>query len=129
MNITNIDHIVMTVKDINVTVQFYKSVLGLVTETFGEGRVALKFGNQKINLHEQGKEFAPNADQPIPGSVDLCFITDTKLEAAIEHVKSKGVQIIEGPVARTGAIGSIISFYFRDPDNNLIEVANYENST
>lgn len=119
----------MTVKDINVTVQFYKSVLGMVTETFGEGRVALKFGNQKINLHEQGKELPPNANQPIPGSEDLCFITDTKLEAAMEHVKSKGIQIIEGPVARTGATGSIISFYFRDPDNNLIEVANYEKST
>lgn len=128
MNITNIDHIVMTVKDINVTVHFYESVLGMVKVTFGKDRVALKFGNQKINLHEQGKEFEPNADQPIPGSVDLCFITDTKLEAAMEHVKSKGVQIIDGPVARTGATGSIISFYFRDPDNNLIEVANYEKS-
>ena len=129
MNIINIDHIVMTVKDINVTVQFYESVLGMVAETFGEGRVALKFGNQKINLHEPGQEFEPNADQPIPGSVDLCFITDTKLKAAMGHVKNKGVQIIEGPVARTGATGSIISFYFRDPDSNLIEVANYEKST
>jgi len=129
MNITNIDHIVLTVKDIDVTVQFYESVLGMVAETFGEGRVALKFGNQKINLHEQGKEFEPKANQPIPGSEDLCFITDTKLEVAMEHVKSKGVQIIEGPVARTGATGSIISFYFRDPDKNLIEVANNEKST
>lgn len=129
MNIISIDHIVMTVRDINATVQFYKSVLGMVVDTFGEGRVSLKFGNQKINLHEQGKEFEPNADQPIPGSVDLCFITDTKLEAAIEHVKGKGVEIIEGPVTRTGATGSIVSFYFRDPDNNLIEVANYKNST
>ena len=126
MNIINIDHIVMTVKDINATVQFYESVFGMVAETFGEDRVALKFGNQKTNLHEQGKEFAPNADQPIPGSEDLCFITDTKLKAAIEHVKSKGIKIIEGPVTRTGATGSIISFYFRDPDNNLIEVANYK---
>jgi len=129
MNIINIDHIVITVKDINVTVQFYESVLGMVAETFDEGRIALKFGNQKINLHEQGKEFEPNADQAIPGSVDLCFITKTKLKAAMEHAKSKSVQIIEGPVARTGATGSIISFYFRDPDNNLIEVANYEKST
>jgi len=129
MNITNIDHIVMTVKDINVTVQFYKSVLCMATETFGEGRVALKFGNQKINLHEQGKELEPKANQPIPGSEDLCFVNDTKLKVAMEHVKSKGVPTIEGPVARTGATGSIISFYVRDPDNNLIEVANYEKST
>lgn len=81
--------------------------------------------SQKINLHEQGKEFEPKANQPVPGSEDLCFITETKLEDAMEHVKSKGVEIIEGPVARTGATGSIISFYFRDPDKNLIEVANY----
>lgn len=119
----------MTVRDINTTVQFYESVLGMVVDTFSEGRIALKFGNQKINLHEQGQEFQPNADQPIPGSVDLCFITDIKLDAAMEHVKSRGVQIIDGPVARTGATGSIVSFYFRDPDNNLIEVANYEKST
>jgi catechol 2,3-dioxygenase-like lactoylglutathione lyase family enzyme len=129
MNITNIDHIVLTVKDIDVTVQFYESVLGMVAERFGEGRVALKFGNQKINLHEQGKEFEPKANQPVPGSEDLCFITDSKLEVAMEHVQSKGVQIIEGPVTRTGATGSIISFYFRDPDKNLIEVANYVEST
>lgn len=122
MNITNIDHIVLTVKDINVTIQFYELVLGMVAETFAEGRVALKFGNQKINLHEQGKEFEPKANQPVPGSEDLCFITDTKLEEAMEHVKSQGVEIIEGAVARTGATGSIISFYFRDPDKNLIEV-------
>ncbi|WP_069470222.1 VOC family protein [Candidatus Marithrix sp. Canyon 246] len=124
MNITNIDHIVLTVKDINVTIKFYESVLGMVAETFAEGRIALKFANQKINLHEQGKEFEPKANQPTPGSEDLCFITDTKLEEAMEHVKSTGVEIIEGPVARTGATGSIISFYFRDPDQNLIEVAN-----
>jgi catechol 2,3-dioxygenase-like lactoylglutathione lyase family enzyme len=108
MNITNIDHIVLTVKNINVTIKFYESVLGMVAETFAEGRVALKFGNQKINLHEQGKEFEPKANQPVPGSEDLCFITETKLQEAMEHVKSKGVEIIEDPVARTGAIGSII---------------------
>jgi len=129
MNITNIDHIVLTVNDIAVTVQFYESVLGMVAETFGEGRVALKFGNQKINLHEQGKEFEPRANKPVPGSGDLCFISNTELEEAMEHVKSRGVNIIEGPVARTGASGSIVSFYFRDPDQNLIEVANYKKST
>jgi catechol 2,3-dioxygenase-like lactoylglutathione lyase family enzyme len=129
MNITNIDHIVLTVKNINKTVQFYESVLGMVGESFGEGRVALKFGNQKINLHEHGNEFEPRANKPIPGSEDLCFLTKTKLELFMEHVKSKGVKIIEGPVARTGATGPIISFYFRDPDQNLIEVANIVKNT
>ncbi len=124
MNISNIDHLVLTVKDINVTVRFYESVLGMVAVTAGEGRTALKFGNQKINLHQQGKEFEPKANQPTPGSEDLCFITDTELGQAIVHVKSKGVQIIEGPVVRAGATGQIISFYFRDPDRNLIEIAN-----
>ena len=129
MNITNIDHIVLTVKNINKTVQFYESVLGMVGESFGEGRVALKFGKQKINLHEHGNEFEPRANKPIPGSEDLCFLTKTKLELFMEHVKSKGVKIIEGPVARTGATGPIISFYFRDPDQNLIEVANIVKNT
>ena len=126
MHITNIDHLVLTVKNINQTVKFYETVLGMAVEFFGEGRVALKFGNQKINLHEYGNEFEPKAKQPTPGSGDLCFLTDIKLEEAIEHVTSKGVDIIEGPVARTGATGSIISFYFRDPDQNLIEIANIQ---
>ena len=129
MQITNIDHIVLTVKDIDATVQFYESVLGMVAEYFGQGRVALKFGSQKINLHRHGNEFEPKASQPLPGSEDICFITSTELDAAMEHVKSHGVQIIEGPVPRTGANGSIVSFYFRDPDNNLIEVATYAKPT
>lgn len=128
MNIIHLDHFVLTVADIEKTIQFYESVLGMSKEHFGKGRVALKFGNQKINLHQCGKEFEPKADQPTPGSADLCFITTTKLEDAMEHVRSKGVEIIEGPVKRTGAVGSIISFYFRDPDLNLIEIANYESS-
>lgn len=129
MNITNIDHIVLTVKNINKTVQFYESVLGMVGESFGEGRIALKFGNQKINLHEHGNEFEPRANKPTPGSEDLCFLTKTKLEVVMKHVKSKGVKIIEGPVTRMGATGPIISFYFRDPDQNLIEVANIVKNT
>jgi catechol 2,3-dioxygenase-like lactoylglutathione lyase family enzyme len=129
MDITNIDHIVLTVKNINKTVQFYESVLGMVGESFGEGRIALKFGNQKINLHEQGNEFEPRANKPTPGSEDLCFLTNSKLEVVMKHVISKGVKIIEGPVARTGATGPIISFYFRDPDQNLIEVANIVKNT
>ncbi len=125
MNIKNIDHIVLTVKDIDVTVAFYESVLGMVAERFGEDRVALKFGSQKINLHKQGYELEPKANQPVPGSEDLCFIIEGKLEAAMEHVKNRGVEILEGPVERTGATGKIISFYFRDPDKNLIELAAY----
>lgn len=128
MNISNIDHLVLTVKNIDVTVKFYTSVLGMIPETFGEGRTTLKFGNQKINLHQQGKEFEPNANRPVPGSGDVCFITTTELNHAMAHVRSRGVKIIEGPVVRTGATGQIISFYFRDPDKNLIEVANNEKS-
>ena len=129
MNITNIDHIVLTVKNIKKTVRFYESVLGMVGESFGQGRMALKFGGQKINLHEHGKEFEPKADKPTPGSLDLCFLTNAKLEVVMKHVKSKGVKIIKGPVARTGATGPIMSFYFRDPDKNLIEVANIQKNT
>ena len=125
MNITRLDHLVLTVKDIQTTVDFYVSVLGMEREEFGAGRLALKYGNQKINLHQAGKEFEPKADRPTPGSADLCFITEVPLEKAMAHVRSKGVEIIEGPVARTGATGPINSFYFRDPDMNLIEVSNY----
>lgn len=128
MKIRNIDHVVLTVKDIEATVRFYESVLGMRKETFGEGRVALRFGSQKINLHQHGREPAPKANHPLPGSTDLCFITDSKLEAAMERVEKRGIEIIEGPVVRTGALGDIISFYFRDPDGNLIELANYTTS-
>ena len=125
MNIINIDHIVLTVKNTSKTAQFYESVLGMVVKKFGEGRTALKFGNQKINLYQVGAEIELKASQPTPGAADLCFITDTKLETAMKHVKDKGVRIIEGPVVRKGATGIMISFYFRDPDLNLIEVASY----
>jgi catechol 2,3-dioxygenase-like lactoylglutathione lyase family enzyme len=96
----------------------------MAVERFGEGRMALKFGDQKIDLHQLGNEFKPRANQPTPGSQDICFLTTTKLEVAMEHVRRKGVNIIEGPVTRMGATGAIVSFYFRDPDGNLIEVAN-----
>ena len=114
----------LTVRDIERTTSFYASVLGMKKEVFGNGRVALKCGDQKINLHEFGKEFEPKADKPTPGSADLCFITQTPLMDAMAHVKRCGVEIIEGPVKRTGANGPIRSFYFRDPDHNLIEIAN-----
>jgi catechol 2,3-dioxygenase-like lactoylglutathione lyase family enzyme len=126
MKIASIDHIVLTVADIDRTVEFYQSVLGMAVERFGEGRTALKFGSQKINLHQHGSEFEPRAEHPLPGSQDLCFIAETDLKDAMVHVKASGVEIIAGPVARTGATGAILSFYFRDPDKNLIEVASLE---
>ncbi len=125
MKISGIDHIVLTVRDIETTVRFYESALGMTRETFGDGRVALKFGNQKINLHQQGREFEPKARTPLPGSEDLCFVTDTKPETAMAQARSNGIEILEGPVTRTGAKGAVTSFYFRDPDGNLIEVASY----
>ena len=124
MEISKLDHLVLTVKDIETTTSFYVSVLGMKKEVFGNDRVALKYGDQKINLHELGKEFEPKANNLTPGSADLCFITQTPLNDAMAHVKRCGVEIIEGPVERTGANGPIRSFYFRDPDDNLIEVAN-----
>ena len=126
MNILRIDHIVLTVKDIPTTIKFYESVLNMHSESFGTGRVALSFGKQKINLHQYGNEFEPKAEKPLPGSQDLCFITDTDLAVAMEHVRGFDIDILEGPVARTGATGQITSFYFRDPDLNLIEVGSYE---
>jgi catechol 2,3-dioxygenase-like lactoylglutathione lyase family enzyme len=127
--IKQLDHLVLTVKNIEETVRFYESVLGMKKEIFGEGRVALKFGRQKINLHEAGKEWEPKAHHPQPGSADLCLVTDTELRAAMAHVQSQGVDIIEGPVCRLGANGPMLSFYFRDPDLNLIEISTYQNLT
>jgi catechol 2,3-dioxygenase-like lactoylglutathione lyase family enzyme len=124
MEINKLDHLVLTVRDVEKTASFYESVLGMEKEVFAVGRVALKCGSQKINLHERGKEFEPKAHKPTPGSADLCFITQTPLDDAMAHVRRCGVEIIEGPVERTGANGPIRSFYFRDPDDNLIEVAN-----
>lgn len=124
IQISKLDHLVLTVKDVEKTTSFYVSVMGMKKEVFADGRIALKYGSQKINLHEFGKEFEPKAHTPMPGSADLCFITQIPLDDAMSHVKSFGVEIIEGPVEKTGANGPIRSFYFRDPDNNLIEVAN-----
>lgn len=129
MSVSGLDHLVLTVYDIDTTVSFYRKVLGMESIVFGPGRVALKFGYQKINLHELASEFEPKAAQPVPGSADLCFITPVALQEAMEHVANAGVDIIEGPVQRTGANGPILSFYFRDPDQNLIEVANEVSET
>ncbi len=129
INITHIDHLVLTVRDIPVTVEFYVRVLGMDAIQFGGAdnkppRTALKFGEQKINLHEAGDEFAPKARQATPGSADICLITETDLSQAITYIKSCDVDIIEGPVERTGANKKLLSFYIRDPDQNLIEIAN-----
>ena len=123
--IESIDHIVFTVIDVQATCEFYQNVLGMKVETFGEGRKALSFGQQKINLHQWGKEFEPKADQPGPGTQDICLITKVPIEDVVKHVENCGVAIEDGPVRRTGAAGPILSIYFRDPDKNLIEVSNY----
>lgn len=125
MKINRLDHLVLTVKDIERTCSFYSTVLGMEVVTFGGGRKALQFGMQKINLHEMGKEFEPKADSPVPGSADLCFIADDPLHSVIDHLNRMGIEIVEGPVERTGALGKILSVYIRDPDLNLIEISNY----
>ena len=128
MNVNRIDHLVLTVKDIELTCEFYSKVLGMEIVTFREGRKALVFGEQKLNLHEDGKGFEPKALKPTPGSIDLCFITTTSLEQAIKHFDSMGVKVVEGPVKRTGAYGVINSVYIKDPDGNLLEISNYLDS-
>ena len=128
MNIDCIDHIVLTVRDIDATCAFYSRVLGMRVTTFAAERKALLFGGQKINLHQAGREFEPKAVAPTPGSADFCLIATVPLPQVIAHLESCGVAIIEGPVAKTGAQGPILSVYFRDPDSNLVEVSTYEPS-
>ena len=126
MRIEILDHLVLTVRDISRTCAFYRQVLGMQEISFGENRKALRFGNQKINLHEYGYEFDPKAEYPTPGSADLCFITPTPLEEVIKHIQLCGVDILEGPCRRIGTRGTILSIYIRDPDGNLIELSNYQ---
>ena len=128
MHIDGLDHLVLTVSDIEATCAFYSRVMGMTVVTFGEGlpqRRPLQFGGQKINLHQKGHEFEPKAAYPTPGSADLCFITTTPFGQVMGHIRACGVTILEGPVRRTGARGAIESVYFRDPDENLIEVSHY----
>lgn len=124
MDIERLDHLVLTVKNIETTVDFYTRSLGMEVVTFGEGRKALRYGQQKINLHQQGNEFEPKAKYPTSGSADLCFIVRTPLTEVIEHLIKQQVIIEEGPVKRTGAQSDILSIYIRDPDYNLIELSN-----
>ncbi|KAJ8282064.1 hypothetical protein COCON_G00045830 [Conger conger] len=125
VRIRRLDHLVLTVKSVPDTLAFYSKILGMEIVTFKGNRKALGFGQQKFNLHQSGQEFEPKARHPTPGSADLCLITDTPLLKVSEHLQACGVAVEEGPVERTGAVGSITSLYFRDPDDNLIEVSNY----
>lgn len=128
LEIQSLDHLVLTVRDLQETIAFYTDVLGLVAQQFtpsdGTERTALCFGRQKINLHQAGAEFDPKADSPCPGSADLCFLTQVPVEKVIAHLSATNTKIIDGPVARTGATGPLVSVYLRDPDGNLIEVSN-----
>ena len=121
--IDRLDHLVLTTADEPACVRFYVDGLGMTLESFGEGRKAFRFGNQKINLHVKGHEFEPKANAPLPGALDLCFIASVPLQEVIGRLEAKQIPIIEGPVMRTGATARIRSVYVRDPDLNLIEIS------
>jgi catechol 2,3-dioxygenase-like lactoylglutathione lyase family enzyme len=121
--IDHLDHIVLTTYDEDACVRFYVGILGMELETFGAGRKAFRFGNQKINVHVKGHEFEPKADKPTPGSLDICFISSVPLDSVIAQLNQLKATIVEGPVIRTGATSKIRSVYLRDPDQNLIEIS------
>jgi catechol 2,3-dioxygenase-like lactoylglutathione lyase family enzyme len=121
--IDHLDHIVLTTADEAACIRFYTDVMGMALETFGGGRKAFKFGNQKINLHVKGREYEPKAHLPVPGALDLCFIASVPLDQLIARLATLGVSIVEGPVMRTGAVSKLRSIYLRDPDLNLIEIS------
>jgi len=125
LRIDRLDHLVLTVADVDRTVDFYGRVLGMDPVSFGSGRQALTFGTSKINLPQVGHEFEPKAAAPTPGSADLCLISVDSLDAGLAHLAECGVTVEEGPAQRTGATGAITSVYFRDPDGNLVEISNY----
>jgi len=124
--IDHIDHVVLTTRDLPACLRFYAEILGMKHEKFQtptETRIALKFGNQKINVHEWGREFTPRAHVAAPGTLDLCFIASTSLEEVIAKLRSANVPILEGPVLKTGAVHKLRSVYVRDPDLNLVEIS------
>lgn len=123
--IDRLDHLVLTVKNIEATCRFYHQVLRMEIVTFAGGRKGLAFGRNKINLHQQGKEFEPKADRPTTGSADFCLVTETPIAEVIKQLQHCNVPIVDGPVEKIGALGPMISVYFRDPDLNLVEVSNY----
>lgn len=124
MLVDRLDHLVLTVRDVDATIAFYEAVLGMRAVRFGAGRRALEFGRSKINLHPADAPLEPHAARPTPGSADLCFIVSTPVAEVLAKLQALGVAVLEGPVARTGALGAIESVYFRDPDGNLIELSN-----
>jgi catechol 2,3-dioxygenase-like lactoylglutathione lyase family enzyme len=124
VRVQRIDHVVLTVADLERTIAFYERALGMTAVSFGEGRRALAFGDQKLNLHQAGREFEPKARRPTPGGVDICFTTDVPLEEVVAHLRASGIPIELGPVDKVGARRALRSLYFRDPDGNLIEVSN-----
>ncbi|MBA5708385.1 VOC family protein [Pseudomonas fulva] len=121
--IDHLDHLVLTTIDVEACKDFYTRIMGMKLENFGAGRLAMRFGEQKINVHVRGHEFEPKAHLPVPGALDLCFIASVSLEEVVAHLKVQQWPIIEGPVQRTGATGPIRSIYVRDPDLNLIEIS------
>lgn len=125
VRVVSLDHLVLTVQDIPRAIKFYVEVLGMQEVTFGDNRKALAYGQQKINLHKFGEEFEPKAASPLPGSADLCFIIDGPLDELIKQLNDNNIVILQGPIARTGALGEINSVYIRDPDQNLIELSSY----
>ena len=125
--IDHIDHVVLTTRDLPACTHFYCEILGMKKEQFGQNRIAFKFGSQKINIHEWGREFTPRAHVAAPGTLDLCFIASASLEEVIAKLKSANVPILEGPVMKTGATSNIRSVYVRDPDLNLVEISVYNN--
>ena len=130
MKLEKIDHVVITVKNLNKTIDFYTNILGMKLKKFSSSlnnnqiRYAISFGSQKINIHEEKKLLKPNALNPYSGSMDICFISKNKIKDWVYHLKNKGINIEFGPEKKTGALGSILSIYIRDPYFNLIEISN-----
>ena len=124
MRVLRMDHVVLTCRDVDATIAWYERALGMRAVAFAEGRRALAFGDQKLNLHQAGREFEPKASVPTPGAIDLCFTTDVPLTEVAAHLSREGIAVEVGPVAKTGARGALRSLYVRDPDGNLVEIAN-----
>ena len=125
MRVDRLDHLVLTVADLDVSIDFYTRILGMRAVTFGDGRRALRFGRSKINLHLAGQEFEPKAARPTPGSADLCLVSPDAPDQVVAELREAGVAVVEGPVPKAGALGDMISVYIRDPDDNLVEIAHY----
>lgn len=126
MRLIRLDHVVVYATDIERTIEFYTSVLGMTHATFDDGYHALHFGEQKINLHDAAAPFHPHAIRPAPGAFDVCLLTDSPMAEVLEHLRAHAVTVVEGPCEQKGALGPMVSVYFRDPDGNLIEIASYD---